>query len=36
MSFEVYKHFQQDFEAKSVLFPMFKPSTSFGDQGATS
>jgi hypothetical protein len=36
MSFEVYKHFQQDFEAKSVLYPMFKPSTSFGNTGAPS
>ena len=31
MSFEVYKHFQQDFEAKSAIYPMFEPSTRFGD-----
>jgi hypothetical protein len=32
MSFEVYKHFQQDFEAKSQLYPMFEPTTSFGSR----
>lgn len=33
MSFEVYQHFQEDFQAKSAIYPMFKPSANFGDLG---